>query len=279
MQAYVPQLQSEGLVCRFLRWQRGFPIPSSAAFGQIGRAYVTQIHRWAKAQGVPVRYFKKGENKESIAPPLIDAAAKDGGDGRVVLLGIAQEKASVWRSRKRKGQEHAAHPHMDWYREMAFINHFYFYVWDPDFGPAFWKTNGYAPFPIWIYLNGHEWAKRQLDKAGIAYAALDNGFQSCEDPAALQSVCDRLDAEDIDRFFWRWCKRLPSPFTWEEHRPRGLYSHSGRIHEPSDRSARCPTARRALHFAPGDLRPPTSPPQGSHRAPTSFPAVPTHPPR
>jgi hypothetical protein len=40
LQAYVPKLQSVGLVCRFLRWQRGFVIPSSAAFGKIGQAYV-----------------------------------------------------------------------------------------------------------------------------------------------------------------------------------------------------------------------------------------------
>jgi hypothetical protein len=130
LQAYVPKLQSVGWVCAFLRWQRKVVIPSSAAFGKIGQAYVDQIHRWAKQQDVPVRSFKKGENKEAIARPLIDAAAKGGGNGRVVLLGIAQEKASVWRSWKAKGQEQAAHPHMEWKREMAYINHFYFYLWD-----------------------------------------------------------------------------------------------------------------------------------------------------
>jgi hypothetical protein len=41
------------------------------------------------------------------------------------------------------------------------VNHFYFYLWDPDWGGAFWKTNTYCPWPIWISLNGHEWAKRQ----------------------------------------------------------------------------------------------------------------------
>ena len=36
LQAYVPKLQTVGQVCTFLRWQRRFPIPSSAAFGKIG---------------------------------------------------------------------------------------------------------------------------------------------------------------------------------------------------------------------------------------------------
>ena len=127
LQAYVPKLQSVGQVCQFLHRQRGFPIPSSAAFGQLGEAYVAAIHHWAQAEGIPVRYFAKKENKEKIAEPLLRAAAEAGGDGKVVLIGIAQEKASAWRSWKAKGQEKAAHPHMEWGRQMVLINHFYFY--------------------------------------------------------------------------------------------------------------------------------------------------------
>jgi hypothetical protein len=90
----------------------------------------------------------------------------------VVLIGIAQEKAPAWRSWKAKGQEHAAHPHMEWGRQMAFINHFYFYVWDPDWGGAFWKTNAYVPYPIWIWLNAHTWAQRQCERAGLIPAGV-----------------------------------------------------------------------------------------------------------
>jgi hypothetical protein len=123
--AYVPKLQPVGQVCLFLNRQRGFPIPSSAAFGQIGQAYVAAIHRWAEAEGIPIRYFAKGDNKERIAEPLLRAAAEEGGEGKVVLIGIAQEKASAWRSWKAKGQEKAAHPHMEWGRQMVLVNHFY----------------------------------------------------------------------------------------------------------------------------------------------------------
>jgi hypothetical protein len=150
------------------------------------------VYRWAKKNAIPVRRFAKGENKEEIARPLIEAAERDGGDGKVVLIGIAQEKTPLWRSWKAKGQEHAAHPHMEWGRQMGFVNHFYFYLWDPEWGGAFWKTNAYAPWPVWIWLNGHAWAQRQCERLGIGYTALDNGFRECEDPAALQRICDRL---------------------------------------------------------------------------------------
>ncbi len=234
MQAYVPKLQSTGQVCLFLNRQRGYSIPSSAAFGAIGREYAAQIERWAESHGLAIRPFAKGENKEAIAKPLIEAAAKEGGEGRVVLIGTAQEKCSVWRSWKAKGQEHVPHPHMEWGRQMAFINHYYLYLWDPEWGAAFWKTNCYAPYPIWLWLNGHEWAKRQLDQAGIAYEALDNGFRACADPEALQQICDRLGSADVGRFFWRWFHRLPSPFTEADLQAGYGYELAVRQFEVSD---------------------------------------------
>jgi len=212
LQGYLPQLQTVGYVCRFLRWQRNFPIPSSAAFGKIGQQYVRAIQRFAEDHNIPRLKFEKGQDKEKTAFPYLQAAAKQGQD-RVVLIGSAQEKASIWKSWPRKGQEKAAHPHMDWGRQMADIDHFYFYLWDQQWGGTFCKTNAYAPFPIWLWLNGHEWAKPQLEKAAIGYEALDNGFRSCVNPIALQEICDCRGATEVESFLARWLHRLPSPFT------------------------------------------------------------------
>ena len=41
---------------------------------------------------------------------------------------------------------------------------YYFYVLDPDFGPGFIKICTYFPYPAKVWLNGHEWAKRQADQ-------------------------------------------------------------------------------------------------------------------
>ena len=38
LQAYVPKLQTVGEVCIFLRWQRKFKIPSSAALAKLARS-------------------------------------------------------------------------------------------------------------------------------------------------------------------------------------------------------------------------------------------------
>jgi hypothetical protein len=67
------------------------------------------------------------------------------------------------------------------------------------------------PLPAKVWVNGHEWAKRQALRAGIAFTELANGFASCEQPAALQAICDRLGPADIERFFARWIDRIPTP--------------------------------------------------------------------
>ena len=55
-------------------------IPSSAAFGQIGEAYVKAIHRFAERHHIPMVHFQKGQNKEEVARPYLEAAAREGQD-------------------------------------------------------------------------------------------------------------------------------------------------------------------------------------------------------
>jgi hypothetical protein len=64
-----------------------------------------------------------------------------------------------------------------------------------------------------VWVNGHEWAKRQCVKAGIGFTALSNGFATCEDPDALQVICDRLGPGTINVFFQRWMSVLSVPLT------------------------------------------------------------------
>jgi hypothetical protein len=84
-------------------------------------------------------------------------------------------------------------------------------LWDADFGPAFIKICAYFPYSGKVWINGHEWAKRQATKAGITFTELSNGFAACADPQALQDICDRLGPGTIHVFVERWLARLPLP--------------------------------------------------------------------
>ncbi len=93
------------------------------------------------------------------------------------------------------------------------VGTYYFYVNDPEFGPGFIKICTYFPYPAKVWLNGHEWAKRQADHEGVAYSALSNGFASCDQPDELQAICDRFGPADVQGFFDRWIAVIPTPFT------------------------------------------------------------------
>jgi hypothetical protein len=230
LQGYVPRLMTEGMVVRFLL-DRGYTIPSPALLGKIGRAYVTAIERFAAEAGIPVVRFAKGASKEETARPYFERAERERRFG-VVLIGVAQEKASGWRGWRDGGPD--GHPHFCFGRQTVFVNHYYFYVRDRDWGPAFVKTCAYAPFPVWLCLNGHEWAKRQAEKAGLCFEALDNGFRSTADAAALAAICARLSPRDVERFLRRWQARLPSPFTAADRRRGYGYALAFRQLELSD---------------------------------------------
>ena len=96
LQAYVPNLQTPGLVARFLLG-RGYPYPSSAALGKIGDAYVADVHRFAEVNDIPIVHFKKGESKEEFVRPYVRAAA-EAGEARVVLIGCAFRPKPATRS-------------------------------------------------------------------------------------------------------------------------------------------------------------------------------------
>jgi hypothetical protein len=96
-------------------------------------------------------------------------------------------------------------------------NHYYFYLVDADFGPLFIKFASYFPYTARVCLNGHEYAKRQLAQAGIAFEALDNGVLSCADPARLQGILDDLTETRIVALVAKWLGRLPDPFTPADH--------------------------------------------------------------
>ena len=125
---------------------------------------------------------------------------------------MAQEFQWVESCSTREARNHGA-PHFEWGKEERRVTCYYFYLWDEEFGPGFSKICAYFPYPVKIWLNGHERAKRQAGRAGTGFTALANGFATCDDPAGLQTICDTLDTADLQGFADRWWDRLPVPFT------------------------------------------------------------------
>ena len=128
---------------------------------------------------IPVVRFGKDDRKIEVMHRYLAEQAKTGGTG-VAAIGVAQEFAPVFTGTKKTGPGDAV-----WFaftKADRRVTCYYFYIWDDDFGPGFVKVCAYFPYPMKIWLNGHEWAKRQAAKAGIGFTELSNGFASATDP-------------------------------------------------------------------------------------------------
>lgn len=204
LNGYVGKLATSGGLCGFLGEHLGKPVPSPALLGQITQRFVAELKQYAEQRGIPIVHFEHRERKDERANRLRQQRrVRD----EVVFIGVAQEKAQAFSGKKIEGR-------FEFNRDKSvYVNHYYFYIDDADFGPVFLKVCSYAPWGMKVCLNGHEWAKRQLEKREIGFETLDNGFLSCEEPEKLQQICDLLGPPSIDRFYRKWLRRLPLPLS------------------------------------------------------------------
>jgi hypothetical protein len=212
LNVWQPRLAYGGGVQGFFVGHRGYHYASTALMDPMTKAFVADIHGFVAARGLELVHFAKGQRKDDLAHEFL--ARFDDEEG-VLFVGRAQEKAGVWHTQRRynrvTGGSYA------WLvRSTAFINFFYFYCVDADFGPFFLKFSTYFPYTAKLCINGNEWAKRQAAKAGIGFTPLDNGFATCQDVAAVQAICDSLGPEHIDALLRKWLRILPNPFTDED---------------------------------------------------------------
>lgn len=208
LNAYVPALQTPGGTVRFLTEHRGNPIPSPALFRPIGEAFREAVHRFAVDRNIPLIRFKSGQRKLDVVRPHLQGDPAPG----VVAIGVAQEMQRVTMgSDARRGPSGV--PHYAFRRVDRRVTVFYFYIWDEEWGPCFIKIATYFPYPAKVWCNGHEWAKRQLTRRGIAYTALANGFASCAEPSTLQRLCRSLTPKKVQALFDRWMAQIPLPLS------------------------------------------------------------------
>jgi hypothetical protein len=211
LNAYVPKLQTGGGTVRFLRDQRGYPIPSPALFGQMGDRFRAAVKGFAGERAIPLVRFKAGERKIAAMTPLLERASEPG----VVAIGTAQETQWVTMG-SLVGRTPSGTPCYGFRRAERRVSVFYFYIADADWGHCFIKLCAYFPYPGKVWCNGHEYAKRQLERRGIAYEALANGFRSCAEPEVLAEVTASIGPEQVQALVDRWMGVIPLPLTGED---------------------------------------------------------------
>jgi len=84
----------------------------------------------------------------------------------------------------------------------------YFYFLDPHLGLIHVKLQTWFPFPLQVYVNGHEWLARRLDRHGIAYRKQDNVFVQVGDLERAQKLADGFASVDWVRVLGRNARQV-----------------------------------------------------------------------
>jgi hypothetical protein len=211
LNAYVPKLTSEKGIAGYFRGFLGHRFASTKSAAGKSEALVRAIMKFIAREKIALVRFEKGVRKDEV---MKKALRKFRGQEAVLFVGVAQEKARVPRTIRKRFGEGGSIPWIDYTRAM--VNFYYFYCVDEDFGPFFIKFCSYFPYTAKLCLNGHESLKRQLQKRGIGFEALDNGLLRCEQIERAQRIAEGLSAGKIEAFFRKWLRKLPQPFRAKE---------------------------------------------------------------
>jgi hypothetical protein len=137
LNGYIGPLATPGGLVSFMREQLGKPIPSPVVLGQVSERFREAVKAMAERQQIPVHQFTHQERKDDVANKIRQQrGVRDG----IVFIGVAQERAQAFQGKKGNGQ-------FEFTRDKTvYVNHYYFYIDDADFGPMFLKVCSCAPW-------------------------------------------------------------------------------------------------------------------------------------
>src|ERR1022692_1312751 len=137
LNGYIGRLATGPELSMFMRNPLGKPVPSPVLLGQVSERFREAVKTLAEREDIPIHQLKHEERKDDIANnfgkqrPVRDA---------VVFIGVAQEKAKTFNGKKVNG----------WFEferdKSVYVNHYYFYIDDEDFGPLFIKISDHPPW-------------------------------------------------------------------------------------------------------------------------------------
>jgi len=149
--------------------------------GRFGR----RVRGWAKKHGIPVIYCQAGERKHTIGEEHLP---KDPTRTGIFCILVSRAPAPIW-DVQRYGNNGINLRRKEPY---PFVNHYYFHIWDADWGHLTIRMCGHPPFNAMVILNGHEYVANQAMRQGIRFTKESNCFTDWNNAADLNRVADTL---------------------------------------------------------------------------------------
>jgi hypothetical protein len=196
---------------------RGY-LPLMNGFAMADFLRSKQIHRWklkpfvieqaerikkhahltASQTGRPHQYLSEPVRKEDLARKI---AERDGiSEGLVCVFSVVEPCRTfslVWKD------------HKAWLRPAKRkCLQLYYYFLDRQLGLIHVKLQTWFPFPIQVYVNGHEWLARRLDRHGVKYLKADNVLLRVSDLVRAQRLADGFASVDWVGVLGRYAQRI-----------------------------------------------------------------------
>ena len=152
------------------------------------KSYVTKIservkdhaRQMAEDAERPYIHLRRQTDKEADARAM---AERDGITEGLVCVYTRVEQAQSFKLQVGKGR-----PRLRCAQPRCLC--IYFYIIDPAFGLIHIRLQTWFPFTIQVYLNGHDWLARQLQRKNIEFELIENAFVACADWEKAQRVAN-----------------------------------------------------------------------------------------
>jgi len=151
----------------------------------------------AEKTGRPLLYPKPKQRKEDLARKMAQHDTIT--HGLICVCGVL-EGCSSFKIAYQKGR-----PQFQSARRKCMF--YYLYYMDREFGLMHVRLQSWFPFSVQIYINGHEWLARKMDRHGITYKKIDNAFLRIEQPQRVQRFADNLAKKNWPRILDAFVRR------------------------------------------------------------------------
>jgi hypothetical protein len=159
---------------------------------------VEHAQAWAQRQGRPYEYRQGRFQKEKFIQNLIRQDKLDRG---LVAVLCVQETCRTVKLRYGDGK-----PRLVFAKRPQRV--LYYYWLDADFGLMHLRLQTWFPYPVQVYVNGHDWLARQMTKRGIGFTQHDNAFVGLDDPVRAQQLADRFAELPWVKQLTRWARQI-----------------------------------------------------------------------
>src|ERR1051325_2836752 len=155
-------------------------------------------HAKAEAQkaGVPFQRLEGKPKKEPLVQKFLRQAPRE--DGLVTVLQVMETCRTV------KLLHGKGRPHLAFARRPQRV--LYYYFLDPEFGLMYVRIQTWFPFTIQVYVNGHDWLARQMQRRQLGFVQCDNAFTQLDDAAAAQRLAGAFPKRRWVKILNRWAR-------------------------------------------------------------------------